>query len=70
MIGFRSIPLKNSYNEPLELASLLVHVDAQFESILDRIAIAGVQEDMRRLKQQQISRESASCPAGCIWNGI
>lgn len=25
--GFRSVPLKNSYNEDLELASLLVHMD-------------------------------------------
>lgn len=26
--GYRSVPLKNSYNEDLELASLLVHLDA------------------------------------------
>lgn len=25
--GYRSVPLKNSYSEDLELASLLVHVD-------------------------------------------
>lgn len=25
--GYRSVPLKNSYNEDLELASLLVHMD-------------------------------------------
>lgn len=25
--GYRSVPLKNSYNEDLELASLLVHID-------------------------------------------
>lgn len=25
--GYRSVPLKNSYNEDLELAALLVHVD-------------------------------------------
>lgn len=25
--GFRSVPLKNSYSEELELASLLVHVE-------------------------------------------
>lgn len=25
--GYRSVPLKNSYNEDLELAALLVHMD-------------------------------------------
>ena len=27
VLGYRSVPLKNSYNEDLELASLLVHID-------------------------------------------
>jgi len=26
-LGYRSVPLKNSYNEDLELASLLVHIN-------------------------------------------
>lgn len=27
LLGYRSVPLKNSYSEDLELASLLVHMD-------------------------------------------
>uniref|UniRef100_A0A8C2Z8I1 Phosphoinositide phospholipase C n=1 Tax=Cyclopterus lumpus TaxID=8103 RepID=A0A8C2Z8I1_CYCLU len=37
--GYRSVPLKNSYNEDLELASLLVHVDAVSGRVSSRLLI-------------------------------
>ncbi|KAM8830701.1 1-phosphatidylinositol 4,5-bisphosphate phosphodiesterase gamma-1 [Synchiropus picturatus] len=45
--GFRSVPLKNSYNESLELASLLVHMDvirgrAENGEVLSPVAAASL----------------------------
>lgn len=47
--GYRSIPLKNIYNEPLELASLLVYIEVVFGSSEEYQSL----EELRDLLRQQ-----------------
>uniref|UniRef100_A0A3B4YTI6 1-phosphatidylinositol 4,5-bisphosphate phosphodiesterase gamma n=1 Tax=Seriola lalandi dorsalis TaxID=1841481 RepID=A0A3B4YTI6_SERLL len=52
--GYRSVPLKNSYNEDLELASLLVHMDivrAGRERLGDLSSVSSTSSSMSALPQ-------------------
>ena len=51
------MPLNNVYNEPIELASLLVHIDARYESVIDQQLISAME---KRLLQRQDTTDTRS----------
>eukprot|EP00047_Mylnosiga_fluctuans_P018129 m.67266 g.67266 ORF g.67266 m.67266 type:complete len:1124 (-) comp7447_c0_seq1:68-3439(-) len=55
--GFRSVPLRNVYNEPMELAALLVHISLEYTTQLDADTIAAMRNDLRK---QQMARNATS----------
>ena len=49
--GYRSVPLKNVYNEPLELSSLLVHISVSYgEGVKDK-KFQGLQDTKDKLRK-------------------
>jgi len=55
--GYRSIPLKNVYNEPLELSSLLVHISISYgEGAKDKV-FQGLQELKNELRHTAAERD-------------
>eukprot|EP00047_Mylnosiga_fluctuans_P014182 m.36079 g.36079 ORF g.36079 m.36079 type:complete len:972 (-) comp5374_c0_seq1:1778-4693(-) len=52
--GFRSVLLRNEYNEPLELSSLLVHVDLQVQPPTDEYqSLQELRSEIRRQQQRR-----------------
>ena len=46
--GYRSVQLKNAYNEPLELSSVLVHVRVEYEKSQEYQSLQELRENLRR----------------------
>ena len=55
LLGYRSIALKNVYNEPLELSSLLVHLEYSFQPASDEYQ--SLQELRSQLRREQRRRD-------------
>lgn len=55
--GYRSIPLKNAYNEPLELSSLLVHIDIKYAEGRKDKNFQGLQDLKVRLRNAASERD-------------
>ncbi len=52
-VGYRSIPLKNLHNEPLELSSLLVHVTVTYGRREEYQSLDELRDQLRKQMAQR-----------------